>query len=267
MLNADFVPIKVDREERPDLDSSYMSVCQAMTERRLALTVFLTPDQNLFAGTYFPKQSRFGRLGMLELAAQIKTLWATRRPEILQMAEKNIAALKTATAIPPGEGLGQETLDTAFQQLAELFDERDGGFGYAPKFPTPHHLFFLMRYWQRTGEEKARQMVEKTLTAMRFGGIYDQIGFGFHRYSTDNRWFVPHFEKMLYDQALLALAYLEAYQITGTPLYRQTATEIFTYVSTVMRDETGGFIPPKMLIARAWKASSISGITTSSAPP
>ena len=243
VLNEAFVPIKVDREERPDLDLLYMSVCQAMTgSGGWPLTVFLTPDQKpFFAGTYFPKQSRFGRIGMLELAAQIKELWATRRPEILQMAEKNISALKAATVIPPGDELGQETLDTAFQQLEELYDEHHGGFGYAPKFPTPHHLLFLMRYWRRTGKKKALQMVEKTLTAMRYGGIYDQIGFGFHRYSTDNHWFVPHFEKMLYDQALLALAYLEAFQITGAALYRQTATEIFTYVCTVMADENGGF--------------------------
>ncbi len=243
VLNEAFVCIKVDREERPDLDSLYMSVCQAMTgSGGWPLTVFLTPDQKpFFAGTFFPKESRFGRIGILELAARIKELWTNRRADILRMAEKNISVLKAATAIPPGGELGRETLEMAYQQLVESYDEQHGGFGYAPKFPTPHHLLFLMRYWRRTGEEKALRMVETTLTAMRYGGIYDQIGFGFHRYSTDKHWFVPHFEKMLYDQALLALAYLEAYQITGGALYRQTAAEIFTYVCTVMADESGGF--------------------------
>lgn len=243
LLNDAFVAIKVDREERPDLDGIYMSVCQAMTgSGGWPLTVILTPDQKpFFAGTYFPKQNRFGRMGLLELTAKVKELWTTDRREILRMAEKNISVLKAETSISPGEELGLDTLETAFQQLEESYDEQYGGFGYAPKFPTPHNLYFLMRYWKRTGNDKALQMVEKTLTAMRYGGIYDQIGFGFHRYSTDNRWFVPHFEKMLYDQALLALAYLEAYQITGAALYRQTATEIFMYVCTVMTDENGGF--------------------------
>ena len=243
LLNEIFIAIKVDREERPDLDGIYMSVCQAMTgSGGWPLTVLMTPDQKpFFAGTYFPKKSSFGRIGLMELVEKIRVLWKTRREELLRMAEKNIAVLKAETVIVPDKELGVETLERAFQQLTEWYDEQEGGFGYAPKFPTPHNLCFLMRYWKRTGQQTAWRMVERTLTAMRYGGIYDQIGFGFHRYSTDNRWFLPHFEKMLYDQALLVIAYLEAYQISGSALYRQTVEEVFTYLVTVMRDENGGF--------------------------
>ncbi|HBT17868.1 MAG TPA: thioredoxin domain-containing protein, partial [Firmicutes bacterium] len=171
-------------------------VCQAMTgSGGWPLTVLMTPDQKpFFAGTYFPKKSSFGRIGLMELAKKIKVLWETRREELLRMAEKNLAVLKAETVIVPGKELGVETLERAFQQLTEWYDEQEGGFGYAPKFPTPHNLCFLMRYWKRTGQQTAWRMVERTLTAMRYGGIYDQIGFGFHRYSTDNRWFLPHFE-------------------------------------------------------------------------
>lgn len=244
VLNEVFVPVKVDREERPDLDGIYMAVCQAMTGNGgWPLTIIMTPDQKpFFAGTYFPKKSSFGRIGLLELAKKIQELWRTRREELLAMAAHNLDLLQEeAEAAGTGGQLQPEVLDRGFVQLAQLYDEINGGFGFAPKFPTPHHLLFLLRYWQRTGEAKALTMVERTLTAMRYGGIYDHLGGGFHRYSTDERWFVPHFEKMLYDQAMLLLAYLEAYQVTGNSLFRQTAEEIYTYLVTVMRDESGGF--------------------------
>ena len=243
VLNEAFIAVKVDREERPDLDGIYMTVCQAMTgSGGWPLTIIMTHEQKpFFAGTYFPKKSSFGRTGLLELAKRIQALWQTRRDELLAVADHNLAALEAAEEKSAGVQLQPDILDRAFSEMAQAYDERYGGFGFAPKFPTPHHLLFLLRYWQRTGEEEALSMVEHTLTVMRKGGIYDQLGSGFHRYSTDERWFAPHFEKMLYDQAMLLLAYLEAYQVTGNSLFRQTAEEVYTYLITVMRDPSGGF--------------------------
>lgn len=242
-LNAAFIPVKVDREERPDVDSIYMTVCQAMTgSGGWPLTVILTPDQKpFFAGTYFPKKSSFGRIGLLELTQRIRELWSTRREQLLTVAAQNMAVL-AAGAKRGGEGtIEPAVLDRGFSQLAAAYDAQHGGFGFAPKFPAPHNLIFLLRYWKRTGEQKALAMVEETLVAMRRGGIYDQIGYGFHRYSTDERWFAPHFEKMLYDQAMLLLAYLEAYQVTNRGFYRQTVEEVFTYLLREMHDPSGGF--------------------------
>jgi len=243
VLNEAFIAVKVDREESPDLDGIYMTVCQAMTgSGGWPLTIIMTHEQKpFFAGTYFPKKSSFGRTGLLELAKRIQALWQTRRDELLAVADHNLAALEAAEEKSAGVQLQPDILDRAFSEMAQAYDERYGGFGFAPKFPTPHHLLFLLRYWQRTGEEEALSMVEHTLTVMRKGGIYDQLGSGFHRYSTDERWFAPHFEKMLYDQAMLLLAYLEAYQVTGNSLFRQTAEEVYTYLITVMRDPSGGF--------------------------
>lgn len=244
LMNETFVSIKVDREERPDIDSAYMQVCQMMTGTGgWPLTIIMTPDKRpFFAATYLPKESRFGRVGMMELVPYIKELWETRREEIEGRAAQALAVLQ---AVVPGEAegdkIGEETLKRTYYQLLRLFDERHGGFGVAPKFPTPHNLTFLLRYWKRYDEAKALEMVEKTLQAMRRGGIYDHVGFGFHRYSTDAAWVVPHFEKMLYDQALIAVAYIEAYQATGKKEYRETAREIFTYVLRDMTAPEGGF--------------------------
>ena len=242
-VNETFIAVKVDREERPDLDGIYMTVCQAMTgSGGWPLTIIMTHEKiPFFAGTYFPKKSSFGRIGLLELTEKIRKLWTTRREELLAVATHNLAVLKETEVKRTGVELQPDILDRGFSQLAEAYDGRHGGFGFAPKFPTPHHLLFLLRYWQRTGEKQALAMVEHTLTAMRNGGIYDHLGFGFHRYSTDERWFAPHFEKMLYDQAMLFLAYLEAYQVTGNNYFRQTAEEMYTYLTTVMRDDSGGF--------------------------
>ncbi|NQS92037.1 MAG: thioredoxin domain-containing protein, partial [Chloroflexi bacterium] len=205
LINQTFIPIKVDREERPDIDQIYMAVCQAITGTGgWPLTVILTPEKKpFFAGTYFPKESRFGRTGLLELIPKVADLWLENRDELLQSAEKITNHLQESN-FPQTGTLNQSVIEKAFQQLRDRYDSVQGGFGTAPKFPSPHNLIFLLRYWHQTGETEALQMVENTLQKMRLGGIYDQVGFGFHRYSTDAAWRLPHFEKMLYDQAMLA---------------------------------------------------------------
>jgi len=243
LLNETFVSIKVDREERPDIDKIYMTVCQLMTgSGGWPLTIVMTPDKKpFFAGTYFPKKSRFGRIGIIDLIKRIDSLWKNERKQLLESSEKIIFALQDVNSESPGSSLTKSVLNSIYSQLLARFDEKNGGFGTAPKFPTPHNLLFLLRYWKRTGDEKALSIVEKTLKHMRMGGIYDHIGFGFHRYSTDSDWLVPHFEKMLYDQALLTLAYLEAYQATNKKDYANTAKEIMTYVLRDMTSPEGAF--------------------------
>lgn len=243
LMNDTFVSIKVDREERPDIDGIYMSVCQMVTgSGGWPLTIIMTPDQKpFFVATYIPRTNRFGRTGMMELVPRIKEIWETRRLEVDQSAEKIIEALRRSSADGGEDALDAGLLDRAFVELTARFDESHGGFGRAPKFPTPHNMLFLLRYAARTGKGEAAAMVEKTLTAMRRGGIYDHLGFGFHRYSTDREWLVPHFEKMLYDQAQLAQVYLETYQKTGKAAYRRTAEEIFDYVLSRMTAPDGGF--------------------------
>ena len=247
LLNDAFVCIKVDREERPDLDSVYMKVCQQLTGGGgWPLHIIMTSDKKpFFAATYIPSESRFGQVGMKELIPKVRELWTTRRKELLESAVKVTDLLqeteKASQETSAIEELGASTLDEAYFQLSESFDDGNGGFGYAPKFPSPHNLTFLLRYWKRTSDRKALEMVEKTLKKMKQGGIYDQLGFGFHRYSTDAKWLVPHFEKMLYDQALLTIAYTEAYQATGNEEFKQTARETITYVLRDMTDPAGGF--------------------------
>ena len=243
LLNEVFVCIKVDREERPDIDNIYMKVCQMMTHSGgWPLTIIMTPDkQPFFAATYIPRESMYGRIGMLDLIPQIKKVWTTRREEVVKAAGDITAELKTLNKKAQAQPLGADILDTAYGTFVRSFDHLHGGFSSAPKFPTPHNLYFLLRYWKRKNNSEALQMVEKTLQDMRRGGIYDQIGFGFHRYSTDAKWIVPHFEKMLYDQALIAMAYIEAYQATGKKEYENTAREIFAYVLRDMTDAEGGF--------------------------
>jgi uncharacterized protein YyaL (SSP411 family) len=243
LMNEVFISIKVDREERPDIDNVYMTVCQMMTgSGGWPLTIIMTPDKKpFFAATYIPRETRFGRVGMSDLIPRIREIWAKRKDEVLSSASRVIESLQNAAEFTPGEGPGEPMLHLAYHQLSERFDEEHGGFGGAPKFPTPHNLLFLLRYWKRTGDGKALDMVEKTLRTMRCGGIYDHIGYGFHRYSTDAKWLVPHFEKMLYDQALLAAACIEAYQATRKEEYARTAREIFTYVLRDMTAQEGGF--------------------------
>ncbi len=243
LMNEAFVSIKVDREERPDIDHIYMTTCQMMTgSGGWPLNVVMTFEKKpFFAGTYFPKESRFGRIGMMDLAPRITELWKTRRGDMLRAADQIYASLKGLPEDSPGGVPGYPTLDKAYDEFVDRFDPMNGGFGPAPKFPTPHNLFFLLRYWKRAKESKALSMVEKTLKAMRNGGLYDHVGFGFHRYSTDPEWLVPHFEKMLYDQALISMAYIETYQATGQEEYSQVVREIFTYVLRDMTSPEGAF--------------------------
>jgi len=244
LLNEHFVAIKVDREERPDVDQLYMSVTRAMTgSGGWPMTVVMTPDRRpFFAGTYFPKRGRFGRRGMMELLPALAEAWEKDRENVLATARQVVDLLGSRQgASRDAKAPGREVLDAAYASLARSYDERDGGFGSAPKFPVPHNLRFCLRYWHRTGEERALSMVVETLEAMRRGGIWDHVGFGFHRYSTDAGWLLPHFEKMLYDQALLAMAATEAWQATGKDGLRQTAEEILAYVLRDMTSPEGGF--------------------------
>lgn len=243
ILNENFVSIKVDREERPDVDQIYMSVCQALTGRGgWPLSVFMTPDRKPFyAGTYFPKNSRMGMPGFVDILRQIAELWKSNRERAVDVGEKITAAVQPKTGVAEGPPVDLSMLEKGYDQLKTAFDPKWGGFGSAPKFPTPHHLTFLLRWHKRRPDSQALAMVEKTLDSMRTGGIFDQIGFGFARYSVDERWFAPHFEKMLYDQAMLAIAYLEAYQVAGNKRYADAAREIFEYVLRDMTDPEGAF--------------------------
>ncbi len=242
IMNEVFISIKVDREERPDIDGIYMQVCQMLTgSGGWPLTIIMTPDKKpFFAGTYFPKESRFGRPGMKELIPQIKEIWVTRRDEIDKSASEIVNALSTETKTKSGTP-DENIIEKALAEFQNRFDTEYGGFGSAPKFPSPHNLSFLLRYYKSFRNEDSLKMVEKTVTEMRQGGIYDQIGYGFHRYSTDRQWLVPHFEKMLYDQALLTTAYTELFQATGKKNYRETAEEILGYVIRDMTSPEGGF--------------------------
>jgi hypothetical protein len=242
-LNDTFISIKVDREERPDIDAVYMAACQAMTgSGGWPLSIFMTPERKpFFAATYLPTRSRFGRTGLIELCKRVKTLWFEEHDKIAAAAENLSGTLGRVFEFASDEAPGIRLLDRAYDDLALGFDGRHGGFEPAPKFPTPHRLLFLLRCHERTAEPRALEMVERTLAAMRLGGIWDHVGFGFHRYSTDKEWLVPHFEKMLYDQALIATACLEAAQVTRSRLLEQTAREVFTYVLRDMTHPSGAF--------------------------
>lgn len=243
LMNETFVSIKVDREERPDIDGVYMSVCQMITgSGGWPLTIVMTPDKKpFFTGTYFPKYNRFGRIGMLELIPKLNDIWKNRKEEVLKSAEEITQALNQVSFKYADEVIDESIFEKAFDEYTRRFDSEYGGFGNAPKFPTPHNLLFLLRYYKRTKDLKALAIVEKTLTEMRKGGIYDHVGFGFARYSTDRYWLVPHFEKMLYDNALLLMAYSEAYQISKNKFYKSTAEEIIEYVLRDMTHPEGGF--------------------------
>ena len=242
LLNEAFVCVKVDREERPDIDGIYMRVCQMMTGGGgWPLTVIMTPERRpFFAATYIPNESRWGRTGLVELIPKLGRLWRTERERIEEAAARTVSLLQ-----PPGsergETPGAETLADAFAELQGQFDVEFGGFGTAPKFLMPHQLLFLLRYGERTGEAEAIRIAEKTLRAMRRGGIFDQLGYGFHRYSTDRQWLVPHFEKMLYDQALCVLACTETFHVGGDGEHARTAREVLEYVLRDLRAPEGGF--------------------------
>ena len=243
LMNDVFVSIKVDREERPDIDNLYMSAAHMMIGTGgWPLNLILTPDgKPFFAATYIPKNNRFGRSGMLELIPHIKRIWKGERERVLNSSEEVTESLKSMENHGTGDELSASSLHSAFRTLYHSFDSENGGFGRSPKFPSSHTFLFLLRYWKRTGEQRALDMVEKTLWSMRFGGIFDHLGYGFHRYSTDERWLLPHFEKMLYDQAMISMACLETYQATKNPSYARIAQEIFTYVTRDMQSPEGGF--------------------------
>ncbi len=243
LMNEAFVCIKVDREERPDVDDVYMQVCQMMTgSGGWPLTIIMTPEKKpFFAGTYIPKNNRQDRLGMIELTGMVKEMWANDREKILNTSQTITDALDNLAAGTSGQVLSIIDLKKTCHLLRQQFDTHYGGFGMAPKFPMPHYLTFLLRYWHHSNEPEVLEIVEKTLQAMRQGGIYDHVGFGFHRYATDHKWLLPHFEKMLYDQALISNAYIETFQATGKREYAETAREIFTYIMRDMSDPQGGF--------------------------
>jgi len=243
LLNESFVPIKVDREERPDIDQIYMSVCQMLTgSGGWPLTIIMTPEREpFFAGTYFPKQSAHGRIGMNELIPRVAHIWANEREEVRKARSRIQEALNEIAPTPSKFVINDALLTRAYQQLESEFDPEYGGFGSAPKFPTPHRMTFLLRHWQRTGEPNALRIVKTTLDAMARGGIRDHVGSGFHRYSTDREWLLPHFEKMLYDQALLLIAYSEAYLVTGDSQFAEIADEIVSYVERELTSPEGGF--------------------------
>jgi len=243
LLNDSFISIKVDREELPEIDHVYMSVCQAMTGGGgWPLTIVMTPEKEpFFSGTYFPKDKRGGRSGLFQILPMITDAWTSKREDIMTSVGQVKNYLDQLNSKPAGNNFSTELINRAYDQFRNGFDEEYGGFFRAPKFPSPHNLIFLMRYHHSFDNKIALDMATKTLKQMRLGGIYDHIGFGFHRYSTDRHWLVPHFEKMLYDQAMIAMAYTEAYHITGEDIFAQTAREIFTYVLRDMTASEGGF--------------------------
>ncbi len=241
VLNRAFVSIKVDREERPDVDAVYMRACQALTgSGGWPLTVLLTPEQRPFwAGTYLPPRGRRGELGLVGLLERVETLWRRDRGRLLAAGEALTAQLTGGEA--PSLAPSRDMLRTALAQLSRDFDRTNGGFGGAPKFPVPHTLLFLLEYAQREEDVHALDMAELTLTQMARGGLFDQVGGGFCRYATDNRWLAPHFEKMLYDNALLAYAYLSAFAQTGKAFYGRVARRTLDYALSALALPGGGF--------------------------
>jgi uncharacterized protein len=245
LLNRDYVAIKVDREERPDVDRIYMTFVQATTGGGgWPMSVWLTPQlQPFFGGTYFPPENRFGHPGFASILTQIADAWRDQRGQIEDSAREVVQQLQKHITVEPGRStaINTDLLGSGFSYFRRTFDALLGGFGGAPKFPRPSVYNFLLRYSARTKNQEALEMVLLTLREMAKGGMHDQLGGGFHRYAVDERWFVPHFEKMLYDQAQLAISYLEAFQITGDPQYAEVARRIFDYVLRDMIGPDGGF--------------------------
>lgn len=242
ILNRYFVAIKVDKEERPDIDSIYMSVCQALTgSGGWPTSIFMTAEQKpFFAGTYFPKNTRFGHIGFKELLLAIKEKWQTDR-KTLEQSAKEITALFYARDEESDGDINDTLIEHAVEIYEKTFDSEFGGFGNAPKFPSPHNLVFLLEYYEKSGNMEALHMAEKTLLQMCRGGIFDHIAGGFSRYSTDRFFLAPHFEKMLYDNALLIMAYCKAYQVTKKRVYRETAEKTAAYILNEMTSPEGGF--------------------------
>jgi uncharacterized protein YyaL (SSP411 family) len=241
VLNSDYIPIKVDREERPDLDQLYMTASQALSgSGGWPLNLILTPDlRPFFAMTYIPREARFGNPGIIEILTGVARAWAEERGKLLSAADSVVRRIGAGP--DKGRSPQRSALEAGFESLLLNFDRVYGGFGLAPKFPLPHNLYFLLRYARLRNDSRAVTMTETTLRSMCMGGIYDHIGFGFHRYATDSRWLVPHFEKMLYDQALLSIALIEASQVTANAFFSRKARECLEFVSREMTSPDGGF--------------------------
>ena len=242
-LKEGFISIKVDREERPDVDSIYMTFCQATTgSGGWPLTIIMTPDKKpFFAGTYFPKKSHFGRPGLLNILDAVQKEWRDNREKLINSSERLMKDINSYIVVDKSEELKEDVIKRAYENLKEVYDPVYGGFYTQPKFPTPHKLMFLLRFYEVYKNKKALEIVENTLKQMYKGGIFDHIGFGFSRYSTDKKWLVPHFEKMLYDNALLALVYAEAYQVTKDNFYKEVGEKILNYILRNMTSPQGGF--------------------------
>ena len=244
LLNEAFISIKVDKEERPDIDTVYMTICQFTTGHGgWPLTILMTPDQKPFyAATYIPKQTRYGMLGLMDLLGQVANDWQSRQDDLVNTGNQIADIMRRSFEEKSNmDAPSKDLISLAVTQLEQNFDHDFGGFGNEPKFPSPHNLMFLLRYGTLEANEQALFIVENTLKNMYRGGIYDHIGYGFSRYSTDAKWLVPHFEKMLYDNALLTTAFLEAYQYTKNPLYRTVAEQVLEYIKREMTDKEGGF--------------------------
>ncbi|MBT3795780.1 thioredoxin domain-containing protein [bacterium] len=272
ILNKNFISIKVDREQRPDLDSIYMSVCQMMTKRGgWPLTVILTPDKiPFFAGTYFPKNSTKGSVGLCEFLPKVREVWDEKREDVLKSCDSIYTSLKeVSNPNVPDSYVQKEDLKEIFESIKDFYDEKYGGFGEAPKFPSPQNMIFLSKFYKSFNEKDAMRMVEQTLTSMRLGGIFDHVGFGFHRYSTDIKWLVPHFEKMLYDQGMILESLAEAYSLSFKDLFRETSEEIYLYVNEVLKSKDGGFFSAEDADSEGqegafytWELEEIRGILT-----
>ncbi|WP_434281922.1 thioredoxin domain-containing protein [Clostridium botulinum] len=243
VLNKNFISIKVDREERPDIDSIYMNFCQAYTgSGGWPLTILMTPDKNpFFAGTYFPKWGKYNVPGIMDILRSISNLWREDKNKILESSNRILEQIERFQDNHREGELEEYIIEEAIKTLLDNFDNQYGGFGTYPKFPTAHYILFLLRYYYFKKDKKILDIVNKTLTSMYKGGIFDHIGFGFSRYSTDNKWLVPHFEKMLYDNALLSMAYTEAYEATKNPLFKDITEKILNYVKKSMTSDEGGF--------------------------
>lgn len=244
LMNDAFINIKVDREERPDIDNTYMTICQMITGHGgWPLTIVMTPDKDPFyAATYLPKHSRSNRMGMLDFVPAIKKAWESDRENVLQSVEKIKEGFSKTLELGKQKGvLPDDIVHQTFEDLDNKYDHEYGGFSTEPKFPSPHNLLFLLNYHRLEKNEKSLEMVHHTLKQMRLGGLWDHVGFGFHRYSTDQQWLLPHFEKMLYDQAMLLLAYAEGWKITQDPFLKKTAYEIVEYLDECLTSEEGAF--------------------------
>lgn len=243
LLNDNFISIKVDREERPDIDNIYMTFCQAVTgSGGWPLTIIMTPDKKpFFAGTYFPKEDRYGVRGIMYILKELSHQWKDNRERIINSSKKLLKDMTKYISVSERDDLNKEVIEECFDLLKESYDPSYGGFYNAPKFPTSHKLLFLLRYYKLYKDEEALNIVGKTLKSMYKGGIFDHIGYGFSRYSTDDKWLIPHFEKMLYDNAMLIMAYAEMYQITKEELYKEIVEKIVSYIIRDMKDKNGAF--------------------------